>query len=403
MKILVITDRYPPHYVGGYELRCYDTVQGLVDRGHDIFILTSKFGLAKGEIQGRVMRILESCSWGFGALRGWKYIIFQIKRVPRYRNNYAITKKTLEEISPDLIYVWHFADISITPILACLDLRYQVVFDIGDITFAHIKSYFEIGKHRIRSLLRFLLTGIWNFQRYKFENFIFISKYLQNIFDDHGFQYKNCAIIPSSILVPSDDIIDFNHSFDHNRINLIFVGRIVKEKGIHVAIAALDLLKKWSWEFNLDIIGDADEDYKKSLLKLIDDLGLNKNVKFLGKYPPDELKSYYKKYDIFLHPCIWNEPFGKTIIEAMSCGVPVIASGTGGIPEIIIDHENGILVPPNDPLKLAEAIKELAENPSLVKKIRENGFSCVKERHSPSRGLENIEKFLYKIYNDNKG
>ncbi|HEY4612737.1 MAG TPA: glycosyltransferase family 4 protein, partial [Bacteroidota bacterium] len=87
-----------------------------------------------------------------------------------------------------------------------------------------------------------------------------------------------------------------------------------------------------------------------------------------------------------------NEPFGRVVIEAMACGVPVVAADSGGIPEIITHGEDGLLVPVNDKRALADAIKRLLSDKELYNRVRLNGRTTVEQRFSLQHLKEGIER-----------
>ena len=160
--------------------------------------------------------------------------------------------------------------------------------------------------------------------------------------------------------------------------DILFVGRLTQAKGIDVLLRAIKILKnKYSKKLKIAIVGNGH--LKENLNNLSIDLGINKEVTFLGvRKDIDELMLSSKT---FVLPSRW-EGFGLVIIEAMSNMLPVIASDVGGIPEIIENGVNGILVPSENPKNLAKAIKQLLENTELRKKIAQNAYKKVKEKYS---------------------
>ena len=122
------------------------------------------------------------------------------------------------------------------------------------------------------------------------------------------------------------------------------------------------------------IVGEAiypgGRDYKLKILDLISALGLCGKMVCPG--PRDDLAPVLAALDIFVLPS-WSEGFGRSNLEAMAAGVPVVSTAVGGIPEVVADGETGLLVPPRDPAALAAAILRLVEDESLRKKMGEAG------------------------------
>jgi glycosyltransferase involved in cell wall biosynthesis len=127
-------------------------------------------------------------------------------------------------------------------------------------------------------------------------------------------------------------------------------------KGQHVALRALAELP----EAACVIAGSAlfgEDDYARSLHKLASDFGLVDRVRFLGHR--DDVPSLMRGVDAVVHPSIDPEPFGRTLVEAMLARRPVVAANAGAVPEILDDGKAGWLVPPNDPVALAAALRRI--------------------------------------------
>ena len=213
----------------------------------------------------------------------------------------------------------------------------------------------------------------------------------------------------------------------NGKFKILFVGRHIERKGITYLIEAAKYLPKDEFEIRIVGVGDLTEQLKKQAEELDErrktkderggsassptlchpelsetknfssqvelcPLGRNvveskdpvhfsegENLKpasiiFTGKLSPEDLANEYKTANVFVLPAIVDskgdtEGLGVVLIEAMELGLPIVASNVGGIPDVVIDGESGILVPEKDPIALANAFKRLADDPSLITKL----------------------------------
>jgi len=151
-----------------------------------------------------------------------------------------------------------------------------------------------------------------------------------------------------------------------NKKVLISIGRIVGWKGFQLVIKALKDLK----DFYYVVIGEGE--YLQTLKNLAKELNVENRVLFLGNIDNKVLYKYLNIGDIFVQPSIGHEAFGITIIEAMACGLPVIASKNGGIVDIIKDGENGYLFEINNIDELKQKILTINNNLNPRKYIEKN-------------------------------
>lgn len=154
---------------------------------------------------------------------------------------------------------------------------------------------------------------------------------------------------------------------------IVFVGALVKQKGVDLLLNACKLLEEDKREVELYIVGDGPE--RKNLERLASKLGL-KNVTFTGYV--DDLDTVFTTESTLVLPSR-EEGFGITILEAMARGIPVIASNTGGIPEIISEGVNGLLFEREDVGQLYRSIVTLLEDESFRKKLIDEGLKTVKK------------------------
>jgi len=177
--------------------------------------------------------------------------------------------------------------------------------------------------------------------------------------------------------------IDIFHPSGEKEHNLIlFVGRISSSKGLHVLLKSLSYLER---SVHLVAIGPPqwEAKYFEGILKSIDKenrKGIHK-ITYLGAQDQTNVVRWYQKASVFVLPSL-QEAGGIVNLEALSCETPVVATDVGGVPEFVHNGENGLLVPPNDPEKLAGAIQYLLDNENIRVKFGQEGRKWVEKNFS---------------------
>lgn len=195
-----------------------------------------------------------------------------------------------------------------------------------------------------------------------------VSKHLQDILKEK-YGTANAKIIPmgcnTSYFSPSNRTENY---FDQGKKKVIlFVGRLAEKKGTAYLIRAMQ-----SVDALLVIAGSGP--LEESCRQLVRELHLENKVRFLGPKPHTQLRTVYASADIFAAPSVTTksgdvEGFGLVILEAMASGLPVVASSSGGITDIIRDGENGLLAQERNVSQLAEQINKLISSPELCRKL----------------------------------
>lgn len=173
---------------------------------------------------------------------------------------------------------------------------------------------------------------------------------------------------------------------------ILFVGRIEKRKGADILMQAIpQILKKYP-KCRFVFAGRICDDIKEEMRKVMH------QVEFLGIVPHEELVGWYQKASIFVAPSVWDHS-PNTIYEAMACGVAVIASRVGGIPEIVEDGITGLLVSPGSSLDLAEKILWLLNHPAEQKQMGHNA----RERATTHYNIDKIADQTLSFYEETLG
>jgi glycosyltransferase involved in cell wall biosynthesis len=170
--------------------------------------------------------------------------------------------------------------------------------------------------------------------------------------------------------------------------------RLAAWKGQHVLIEAIASLT----DVSCIVVGDAlfgEQAYAAELKQMVLQRGLADRVRFLGHR--DDVPKLMKAVDAMVHPSIDPEPFGRTLVEAMLAGVPVIATDAGAAPDILEGGRAGTLVPPNDAPALARAIAAVLSRPEALTTQLAYAASRAQAQYSVARMLESIGLVIGKL------
>ena len=180
---------------------------------------------------------------------------------------------------------------------------------------------------------------------------------------------------------------------ENEEFEVLFAGYLFKLKGVEYLLKAISIVMKDHKEVKLRIVGDGPD--KRHLMTLAESLKIKNKVIFEGLVSHQDMPKHYQRCDVFCFPTL-GEPFGKTIIEAMACAKPVIASNIGGPSEIIEENKTGLLVPPAQPEILAAKINELLENKKKTKHMGINARKKVTQKYS----WEKIAESYHALYRE---
>jgi len=172
---------------------------------------------------------------------------------------------------------------------------------------------------------------------------------------------------------------------------ILWVGRFVPGKGVRYLIDAFNILIKECSDIRLLLIGQGP--LKNKIRQKIDNLGLSQNIIIEDFIPNSRLPEVYQQSDIFVLPSI-NEGVPRTLLEAMSCGIPVVCTNLPHLADII--RGCGLLVPPRDPVSIAKAVSKIIFCKEVARELGWNGRKKVIKNHS---WKDTVKKIL-KLYED---
>jgi len=375
MKILTITNYYPPYFIGGYEIACKEMMDFLTAQGHEIIILASNYG--KSQNQESIKREMKLIDY----MQDSRY-----QRMKIEHHNYKQTINAIKHYKPNLIYFWSLRKIGLGPIEAANKMNIPKVFEIGDFWMQSIigREDQNSWKQKIKNLLPFTHT-----KPVKIEPAICVSKWVEREMREkygttHSWTIYNATRVPPKPEFPENKLLTF-----------IFVGRLDEKKGLDLAIEALKLFHKNypNIDFELHIYGSGDRAYINHCKTLSQPI--KEKIHFKGRV--EKKAQMYTNGSILLMPTRERESFGLVVIEAMAHGSVVIATNAYGPGEIIQHQQNGLLFAPDDLHDLYTQVEKLHTNRDLFQKIHNQAYQDVKEHFSIEVVKPKVEALLKKI------
>jgi len=391
LRIVMISNLCPPDYEGGLEMSAFQMANALRERGHDVHFLTSEFRPTyKGEKKDPpwVHRILGYVERGES---GPQKIARFLAAMPQSLENAKRVEEFLKGKSFDLGYLFGLHRIGLATHVPLVDAGIPVMWHCGDL---FMPRQLKIWPRKMPPY-NWLLNSVYRKARQMelrgdYRNIAFVSGMLRQQYLDAGMTPENTFVISRGIDFPLGEDVQRSRT----KPAVIFMaGRVEEQKGFTVALEALSLLHKRNpaLEWHLHIAGYTWPEYLAKLKTIASQGGIESRVKFLGMLNRKEVLQEMRDATLFLNAPVWEEPFGRTNIEAMASGTPLVASETGAIREIVADTNCALLYPRSDPQALSEALEKMLQSDDMRTDFAHRGLERVKSTYTIERILDMTE------------
>jgi glycogen synthase len=428
MKILVLTNLYPPLHAGTFDHHCPNVTESLRMRGHAISILTSSHGLRSEQRDEHIHRcLLLNGVFGHPAVTAY----LELKALELHNNQVLL--EAIEHFAPEVVHVFSLFGLSKSLIFALRNTRLPVVYDVFDHWLSadvredawlrfwnspalplftqstrkalemsgergrldasaptrmgkgydRLPALFAQGKERA-AVQPNSIGG------FRFDRIYFCSHALKSLTEQVGFVVRHAAVIYPGITAACIGEIKPPGA---RMSKLLLVTRLTPESGAMTALKALQIVRQAGLMVSLSIYGRGDSGCVAELRSFA--VSRQLPVEFLNVTNQiSDLPAVYKQHDVLLHTPEWAEPFPFTPLEAMGCGLPVIGATSGGAGELLRHGENCLTFPPGDAAQLASRIQELLISPALRCQMAETAQAEVLANFNEATVLDQIENFL---------
>jgi glycosyltransferase involved in cell wall biosynthesis len=353
MRIAIVLKTFPPDSIGGMETQTKRMATELREAGHEVTVFTKRFGNHDdSDVPYEVARIRN---WQINPfMSDLTFLVFALLILLRRRKEFDI--------------------------LQCMML-YPVGF-LGYVLHKFTRvPYFAW----IRGGDYYLMNDVW-WKRWMMRRVLTDTLVLaqsEGIRSDviEDFRDLDCTI---DILGNAVSIPDETASGD----GILYVGRLAPKKGVEYLIEAVADL-----DVELTIIGDGSERHKIERIAEDSDADVN----FEGFVDPDEVETYYRSAGIFVLPSVEGEGMPNAVLEAMSWGLPVITTESGGLPTLVEHEQTGLLVPMRDADALGDAIDCLHSSSEKQSELGTNARQYVRDNHSWSTHIDRLEAVYERV------
>ena len=350
MKILLINNEFPPIGGGGSTVTKY-AIRYLVKAGHEVTLITSQYrGLPRREqVEGAqviripaIRRYKDFCSQ-------WELIIFGLSALVYsfiYTSRHKVDFIQAYFAVPSGWVAWVLNIVRGIP--------YAVYFGGSDIPGANPSRY-----KKIYPLLTPLLKVIWRRAEFRTVCSEELAKLGREA--DTTVEFK---VVPNGVEIDRFKPVDRPVNA---KVKILFIGRLIPRKGFQRVVRALPKVREnVTVPFEVEVVGTGAA--QTELDALAQSLGVSDLISYVGTVPYEKLEKAYQYADVFVLTSL-SEGMPSVILEAMGCGLPVIASDVGGNNEIVKEGENGFLIKGDDIDELARRLTELVNNTELRRQM----------------------------------
>ena len=422
MRILIVSNLYPPHHQGGYELRCAQVTEYLQRQGHNVRVVASSYQI-NGTSDGAVVR--EDSVNGVPVSRFLRQHrldpwqpggrLYNLDVVRRQITDVARFGHILDEFKPDLVSWWNLEGVTKAILRMSLDRGIPSVYCIddnwmirefgaaGDVDLPFWFEFWRVkwGPRLLRPIVRLCLAPLERRMEGRGiptrvfgvppGHVCFISAFWRFLHQQAGLDVRSSDVIYGGVSPEKFFIKRSPADYADGPLRLLYAGYIDERRGLHTIVEALGLIPSAQRDrMHLSIAHGGPvvpDEYVNGITARIAQLGLSRHITFLGRVPHDEMPGVYAAHHVLVFASKRNEGMPMVMMEAMCAGCAVPNTGSGGAIELS-ERAGTPLFPKDHPFALSRLLSSLEKDRLRVADIALRGQQTVLREFTLNQMME---------------
>jgi glycosyltransferase involved in cell wall biosynthesis len=398
LNVVIVIARYPPHHLGGYELRCRDVARELARRGHAVTVLTSREGARGVENDDGVRVVRRLHLYPDGIVGRAQTLGFLFATASDCRRLRRVSRKA------DVVAYWHQSGLS-SALLAVKPRRgCGVLCDVSSDWLRDSAgtggNWFRIwekapatgAKRAAKAVLR-VFTGLLFRVPVRRPPFPPGRAYFTSEENKRAYVASGIAVLDAALIRSGIDLGLFRFKADRPPgVQILYLSRIKRWKGLHTVVLALGDLPPGT---RLRAVGAVeDEGYLGEVAELARAAGVTDRIEFGAPVPHSAVPDLLGQAHVLVFASEEPEPFSRLVLEAFAVGTPVVGTTIGGTGEVLHEGETGLTFAPGNSRELSNQLQRLLRDPALCDRLVKNARKLVEESYALSFTVGQIETLL---------
>lgn len=395
MRILFVADDYPPLETGGYAQLCQDLAAELRRRGHTVSVLAAKVAVSDAirDEDNVYRRLWIPISFTDRFPVPVQQVLFQGRR---HALNRRIFGETLASADPEVVVFWPSGYVD-PGLMQSSESNNKLVtaYYLAGVTPNQpsvLRQYWDFAGHSmvVRAAKSLLRSWLGRDSRLDpslvMRHVLCVSEYERQRAISFGLVPENAVVVNNGI-----DLMQFpfrglpsTHRDPRKGLRVLYAGRLVATKGAHTAVEAFKWLRINHPNMNatLTLLGAGPDNYVKSLTQQIALDGLAENVTLRDWIPRQQVPGFMADFDVLVLPTLHAEPLARVVQEAMALGLNVVATSTGGTPELVVHGETGMLFAAGDAVDLGTCLLSLNSDSALSDRLAIAAMQTIADKYT---------------------
>ena len=376
MRLLLLTNLYPPQNLGGFGLCLERLCRGLEALGYKTLVVCSDAAyLGPIGLNPKICRILEllgSYDGGISKLTDWR----EEKR--RNKKNQKTLKRIIKCYEPNACLIGNLDLLGIELMDVVLGSNIPTIQHVG-----FMGAPMPLGSNQLK---------------HPAYRMAFASNEVKILLRKQGFNVEGYPVAYPPL---TSDVAPRPSDCNSKQLRVCYSGLLMQSKGVHILLEAMARLNQVGVYIKLSIAGKAfSPNYEDELRDYSEKVGISKQITWYGFMEGDQLQNFYQAQEVLVFPSLHPESFGMVVAEAMATGVVPISSGVGGAIEVITHGRNGILIPPDNSEELAKQLAWCVNNKASLKTMAKRATKDSIKLYAPKRSATVLHKCFKQISRD---